>query len=401
ARKIVELRELGLPATSNNAADIIEFLDAFVSLNRDILPCEKTTNFIGWQGKDGFLIGEEPHGNCDVAFFSDNKGEMQFVDSFGKKGTFEEWKNVIEKVRHFPAIMGALYAALGTPLLKILNINGFTYELAGRTSRGKTTGLRIAVSVWGNPNENSSEGDDDKTQDSLIHSWSGTRVFFERTASLLNGIPLFVDDTKTCKNPQTLADILYMIGNGRAKGRGNITGIDQTKSIRTILLSTAETPSILATHDGGTRGRLLEVTVDPFTPKKGDEIFAIIDGREVDDLNFAVQDNYGWAGPVFVDYILANEKNWPDWQREWREIQGQFAYSASNDGGSEVSGRLAKYAALITITGRLAHEALGFEWDYNDPMMHLWPIVTAESADPTGEQDCLDIGKEIHHAVCH
>ena len=59
-RSIVELAAYGLPVTSNNASELVQYLADFEAINLEILPCDYTAQQLGWlgtHGADGFLWG--------------------------------------------------------------------------------------------------------------------------------------------------------------------------------------------------------------------------------------------------------------------------------------------------------------------------------------------------------
>ena len=132
ARSIVELAAFGLPVTSNNAAELVQFLADFEALNLEILPNARTTEQLGWQGdegRDGFLLGRQfvtatpsgsqPYrydlpsatGSSNIVFRGADDGDDQLVDGYHESGTFDGWREVIRPLAAFPRVRLAMYAA--------------------------------------------------------------------------------------------------------------------------------------------------------------------------------------------------------------------------------------------------------------------------------------------------
>ena len=60
ARKLVELASDGFPVSSDNAGDLVKYLNDLEAANRQQLPCIRVSSRLGWQGKngeEGFLWG--------------------------------------------------------------------------------------------------------------------------------------------------------------------------------------------------------------------------------------------------------------------------------------------------------------------------------------------------------
>lgn len=388
-RKLIELSKEGFPVNSLNAGELVRYLTEFEALNEENFKYSLVTSTLGWQGEklqygfllnnrviteDGIVSSEENTESIEITYQPMTDGDIQIAQGFKQAGTYEEWKRIISLIRPYPKVLTFMYASFSVPLLEILGCSNFIIELAYRTSSGKSSALRIAASVWG--------CSDEKSHQSIISSWDNTNVYIERSASKLNGLPLILDDTKRAKNPYHVANVIYMIANGRGRGRGNTKSISLTKSWRTVLFSTGETPLIRFTNDGGVKGRVLEITGKPWgqTTDKTRNL--------ITNLNMSIKDNYGFAGPLFVDYLIKNKDKWKEWKKMFREIEKRFVEKSKN----EVSGRLAEYVAAIELTSILVHEAEILPWKhhvFSGPIEEIWEDIINESGDASGEVAAL------------
>src|SRR5215212_8643622 len=171
-------------------------------------------------------------------------------------GDDTSWVQAVAQVADRPRALLALYASLAPPLLEIIEAPNFGIDWCGFTSLGKTTTLRVAASVWGNP--------DERGTNTVLHTWDATRVWVERASATLDGLPLLLDDTKRAKQRSLVAQTIYDVVQGRGRGRGSPKGLRRSGSWRTILLSTGEAPATSFTEDAGTRARILTLWGSPF-----------------------------------------------------------------------------------------------------------------------------------------
>lgn len=369
--ELLKLANFGLPITSINSGRIVSFLSAFEAVNLKALPALKISKRLGWiDDRNGFLCGRNYIGQVDkpnVKFVSNSVGDEQLVDSIIANGSCNDWKTAAAIGARYPRVRLSLYTALVPPILEIIRSPNFVVDLAGITSSGKTTTLRLCTSCWGNP--------DEKSSTSYLRSWNITRVYIERISSLFNGLPVILDDTKTLSDKELGVSVVYDIVSGIGRGRGSIKGFCKTFSWRTVLLSSGENPVTTFSKDGGSRARTLSLWGSPFG-QRDDETSKI-----VQELDQAVKQNYGHAGPILVRYLVDNRNLWDEFRRNFKDIQEGYVKRAE---GNPVAGRMVAYFAAITLAAQLAHEALDLPWNFEDPIIPLWDELTAETeeADP-------------------
>src|SRR5205085_7374733 len=97
-----------------------------------------------------------------------------------------------------------------------------------------------------------------------------TQAAVEQVAGMCSELPIFLDDAQHCPADVKRA-IIYMIANGRGKGRGGgaARGMRQTATWHTVAISTSEEPLHEASPHEGARGRILSVggLRPPFRPE--------------------------------------------------------------------------------------------------------------------------------------
>ena len=395
ARKLVELANDGFPVASDNARDLVAYLRRFEAANLLHLPVAHVSGSMGWQGparRDGFLWGSahiQPTGEivrcpqlCDstrqwrddvIAFRATSVGDEQIVAGYHSQGTREEWEEAVRPAMAHPRARLALYASVATPLLAILGCPNFIIDFAHPTSVGKTTLLRIAASVWGDPTLESPTA--------AMWTWDVTRVFIERASAVIGGLPLILDDTKRARKTEMISDLIYTVASGRGRGRGSVQGIAETAIWSTILMSSGEEPATSYTKEGGAKTRVLEITGMPFgatTPALR---------KMVEDVNRGIWFHYGHIGPDFVQWLVRNrarEEQFVSLYRKRLEIYAGLTQIPE-------AGRLAQYAAAVYVAGVLLHEALSLSWGFEDPFVTLWETTAEEARNASGYAQALQL----------
>ena len=125
-----------------------------------------------------------------------------------------------------------------------------------------------------------------------------------------------------------MAQTLYDPANGRGRGRGSKAGFGMQGSWHTVLISSGEQPATSFTEDGGTRSRVLTLWGSPF--ETVDEATGILVTR----IDLAVRENYGHAGPEFVQHLLDNRADWPKYRSKHGEHKRYYAEKAKGDPGA-------------------------------------------------------------------
>lgn len=390
SRGLVSLASIGFPISDDNAKQVVGYLHRLEAYNRQRLPCAAVSAHLGWQGEGGdrgFLVGRtliHPDGEIEtaavldterpetwserrIAFHGLSEGDEQIVDAYHRKGTWEGWLETARLLAPYPKALVPFYASFVPPLLELLSCPNFVVDMWTRTSMGKTTCLRAAGSVWGNPNENN--------PDSVVHKWSASQVFVERASAVISGLPLILDDTKDAKDKSLVAQVIYLVASGRGRGRGTITGLARTPHFRTVLLSTGEQAATEYSQDGGARTRTIELEGLPFGEKTPESTALVA------RLYAGFTQHYGHAGIRYLQGLAKLRAEFGPYAERYKARTAEYAERHT----SAEAGRLAAYAAAVSLAGYLAHQLLELPWDYDDPMRFAWDKVAAESADAAGE----------------
>ena len=374
--EIVKLSDKGLPVNSGNAADLVAWLAEYETINQPYIPVGAVSSHLGWQGPradqeflcgrrlittSGVDVGEIAPGQQEIppgmtslpiAFHGRGEGDAELADGICATGTLAGWKETIKPIAPYPRVRFMLYASLAAPLLRIFGLDTFFVDMAGLTSTGKTTSLRIAASPWGQPNPS--------LPGSMVGSWDASPTYIERRAALFNGIPVLLDDSKQASDPDFVARMIYNLASGQGRGRGNPDGMRRSERWRTTVLSTGEQSLIDFTQDGGTRGRVITQWGSPFGPPTRET--ALLVSR----LMAGLERDHGHAGPAFVAYVQQHRDEWDAWRQEWSDEARRYA---ADDADNPIMGRLSNFLAAISMAAMIAHDAQITPWgEYEDPI---------------------------------
>jgi putative DNA primase/helicase len=370
ARSIVDLAAQGLPVTSNNAPSLVQFLNDFELANAETLPRSCGSSHFGWHRVDkvdGFLLGNrylvakaQADHTKPVVYRGVDEGDQQLVHCFGTRGKLEVWRRILKSLENFPKARLVLYAVFATVLMRLVGATNFLLEIVAPTTMGKTIALRIGASVWGDP--------DEAAANAFLRTFDGTRTWFERLAAVKRDVPLMLDETKHSA-PDLAAVLIYDLAQGRGKGRGTIKGLAKQATSRTITILSGEQPIVSATKSGGAAVRVLSLTGSPF----GEVSPAMAD--VVRNLNEGVKENYGFAGPRFVRWVLENIERQNEWRRRFEELVRY--YEQRSPEGNAYAIRIAPHLALLDFTAELVHQAGILPWEFSDPIAPVYGDIIA------------------------
>ena len=280
AQKIIGLARQGVAVNSENAKEVVKYMGVLESLNYDELPRQNSVSHMGWLSDGRFM----PYVD-DVSYDGESPEMMRMYNLLKPVGDEQKWYDLIKQIRAANSIPAriALAASFAAPLIKIFGGLPFFVHLWGEAGCGKTVGLKLAASVWGNPD--SMEG--------YIKQFSGTKVSFEMYAAFCCNIPVLLDELQVISDRKMFDDIIYMLCQGSNKGRGSKEGgLQIQKSWNTCVITTGEMPITQSNSGGGAVARTIEVNYG------GIPLFA--DARGVAN---ALKENYGFAGPAFIKLV--------------------------------------------------------------------------------------------------
>lgn len=376
--KLELLSGRGLPVSSSSALGVSKFISDVVVANFRTIPRTNMSAHMGWSDDHtSFLWGKTlitAEKLIDYPFDIDKTspamwdrsgtyfrafdgGASQLAAALSSKGTFDKWKEAVKFLDgRADAKSGIIFSLVPVMLSIIDNSATFTIDWGGSTSRGKSTTLLFASSVW-------AKGSEDGNR--FFNSWDTTRINIERTLGILKNLPLLVDDTKKSKKPEDVAKVIYDITSGIGRGRASANGLAVSGEYRTVMMTTGESRVTSFTHDGGAFTRVLQFFGSP--------LGGTLQGEDVKSLNRSlsgIASNYGHLGPRFVQRLLLNRATWPRLQQHFDELL--VKWSECDIAKSPYSSRFAKYMAIFELTSDVCNGFFGIGQFTNPELETFW-----------------------------
>ncbi len=180
--------------------------------------------------------------------------------------------------------------ALSGPLLEMLKQDGGGIHLRGESSRGKSTILKAAASVWGSPE--------------FVQSWRATSNGLEGVAVVSNSSLIALDEMSEV-DAKEAGRVVYMLSNGTGKARANRAGAARPVAHWKVpILSSGELSLADKMAEAGQRKRagqdvrLINIPADNRAHGAFDSLHGLADGAAfAEQLNMAAAQHYGQQVP--------------------------------------------------------------------------------------------------------
>ncbi len=337
-RAIVKLSDFGIAVNSDNAKHLVRFLGDVESLNYDRIEAVNSIGRLGWIDGYGFSPYEE-----NLVF----EGADQYKDFFEnvrEHGSYDAWLDACRSFRKDEGVPTRviLAASFASVLVKPCGALPFFLHLWGGSEVGKTVGLKLASSVWANPELGR-----------FMQSFNATSVGKELGAAFYNSLPLVLDELQIKDGSPGVRlkfqQMIYELAEGIGRVRGKKTGgLQKIGTWRNCILSSGENPLIESNTAAGAANRTIEIHCQDV---KLFEHNCIGDGKAV---SIFLERNYGFAGKVFVKKLQQAGS-----LEKAMQLHDHFISEITSR--SDVTDKQASSAALI-----LAADSLMEEWIFQD-----------------------------------
>ena len=339
-----ELASQGLSITTNSKQR--SYLDAYIQ-NYPIHKRARCVDRLGWDGEQYILP--------DGAIGGDNDKELIVYQSanslnstLAQQGDLTQWRNELcQPLAEQSRFVFSIACAFAGQLLEPLGSDSGGFHFLGSSSMGKSLSLKVAASVWGNP-------------DRYVKTWRSTDNALEGTASEHNDSFLPLDEVSE-GNPTILGNIIYMLGNGQGKGRSTTTGHNRTaKTWRIIFLSNGEKTiqqemaQAGKKTNAGVEVRVAHIDADAGKGLKTFDslVLAKTSEAQADKINELSHAYYGSAGIAWLEHITSDKTATTatagqlvgDFMSQYSDLKAQ-------------AHRVAKRFAIVAAAGEIATQA--------------------------------------------
>jgi uncharacterized protein (DUF927 family) len=336
-----ELARLGLHiATGRSARDL---LAAYIK----VWPVDQRARCVerlGWHGAV-YTLPSETIGDAGELVVFQNAHAIE--PAFATVGTAQEWRDSVAALAAGNTrVVFAVCTAFAGALVGMVGEDSGGFHLRGKSSCGKSTALKAAASVWGDPL-------------TYARAWRATANGLESLASLHNDGLLILDELSQC-DPKEAGEAAYLLANGQGKARAHRNGTARA-SLRWRLLFLSAGEESLATliaRTGRKANAGQEVRLADFDADAGAGLgaFETLNGCDSPAaLSLALKDaatrHHGVAGLVWLRAVVNDRDKLAD------NITGGVRQFVAENTPPDAAGqvlRVAQRFGLVAVAGELA-----------------------------------------------
>lgn len=287
----------GVIAINKEVDAIMSFTQSMVKDLQITTQADNAHRQFGWLPDfKGFVLGDKVIYEDRVDFNAPSAATRGMLEFFEPEGTLDGWREAVNfynrpgfELHQFITCVG-----FGSVLMKFLPINAALLHIWSKDSGfGKTHAQFAALSVWGNPGK-------------LLLQERDTHNSRMNRADVMHSLPVCMDEITNIK-PQDASDMIYQITGGQQRNRLSSTG--NTERYRgdpwnLLFISSAncsliDKVAMAKAMPKAEAQRVLEIETSKLFTEKADK-------RQTDAFSTSIQTNYGHAGILFVQYVMAN-----------------------------------------------------------------------------------------------
>ncbi len=292
------LGEQGFAVKSKDAPALGEFFMAWLQELRKVKSSVISARPFGWlieNGKEaGFTYGGKVFQPGGVERPSSNP-DPNLSEQYSPKGDVAQWHKAVKMItdQQRPELNAIIACSFAAPLIRFTGQSGALVSAYSSLSGiGKTSAMRVAMAVWGDPIRASQTLDD--TNASVINK-----------AGELRSLPLFWDELKTEDDVTKFVKLAFQITSGKEKSRmtANVTQrhVGTWETMVTVASNDTLVDEIIKVTKQTAAGlyRLFEFEVPV-------GVHGQISHSEASRIVHGTYDNYGHAGLEYAKFLGAN-----------------------------------------------------------------------------------------------
>jgi len=292
---VVELSNADVPLHSHEYPGFVQLMTTWADKMVQAKQVGKPTVALGWsKEKDEIaftLIDRtitEGSGDKEVTFL-----DREFVKDFTPQGGREAWIKLAQYLtaenRH--AVTAGILSAFAAPLITFTGVNGCVLALVSdKSGTGKSTALRTAQAVWGDPRRG-------------VNALDDTPLSVANRMGKLNNLPAFWDELRMKDQVEKFVLLMFQVSQGKERSRlkSNITTqhVGTWNTLITVASNESITDHVRHLVHGTDAGllRVFEVTV-PYLQR----------AKDIDAMSSALDKNFGHIGGEYARWLVTNHK---------------------------------------------------------------------------------------------
>lgn len=288
---IVELSNSDIPLHAHEYPEFVRFMTTWADKMVQAKQVGSPTVSLGWtkdNNEPAFtLINKtitKSSGNKEVTFL-----DREFVKDFTPQGSREAWiqlaKYLTSENRH--AVTAGILSAFAAPLITFTGVNGCVLALVSdKSGTGKSTALRTAQAVWGDPRRG-------------VNALDDTPLSVANRMGKLNNLPAFWDELRMKEQVEKFVLLMFQVSQGKERSRlkSNITTqhVGTWNTLITVASNESITDHVRHLVHGTDAGllRVFEVTV-PYLQRR----------QDIDALSKSLDTNFGNTGSEYAEWLV-------------------------------------------------------------------------------------------------
>ena len=365
ARQI--LVDIGVIAHGKQMDSVINYIVTAIQSQQRAKEASPMHKQYGWnpgpvETKNKILIGNREISAFGIKYvpIADELNEVN--PTLQKQGSYDVWKKAISIYERPGMELRAFgfFCAFGSLLMPFFDsreksavINLYHPE----TGQGKTTILQAMTSVYGNPDLSAK----------LIQLWGDTANSIVHRMGYMNNLPAAVDEFTDVK-PGELHTFLKFMATGRGKNRLTSGSVNRERANDTVfnliclVSSNTDFRSVMFSDrakSSGEMARFIQLRIEKDTT---------LTKEEADSHFGKLFDNYGHAGEIYAQYLIANiDKVKRELQQTQKKIDKELNIKSEDR----------KYSATLAAVflGAVISKSLGI---HNIPIMPVYKAIAKE-----------------------
>lgn len=301
---------------------------------------------LGWH-ENLFITPSQIFGHSSEKIVFQNSHAIESAMSV--LGTVDDWRDSIGRLASGNSrLVFAISAAFAPALAKIAGEDSGGFHFRGASSSGKSTALKVAASVWGNPQV-------------YCRLWRSTTNGLEGLAALHNDGLLILDELSQME-PKEAGEAAYLLANGQGKTRASRHGTVKPSSRWALFFLSAGEESLMSLMarvgqktNAGQEIRLADIEADAGLNKG---IFEKIH-NQLSPASMALSlkeyssKYYGAVGIAWLQKVVANQ---PSIATDIAGAMQEFVNSVVLPDSTGQIIRVARRFALVAAAGELASQ---------------------------------------------
>ncbi len=296
-RGVLQPQHFMLPVGQRAQENVARFMVGWISKLQETKDSVTSSPF-GWTLRNAKLVGFvyanrlwSPGGDTPAA-----SPDTVLARHYAPSGDIGPWTDAAKMItsQGRPALDAILASAFAAPLVRFGNEPGCLMSAySSESGIGKTTVMKIAQAVWGDPIR-------------AVQSLGDTQNATMNKLGQLRSLPLYWDELKTEEDTKKFVDITFQTSQGKEKARMTQRITQREPGAWQTLLVSASNDSLLdfvTMHTNTTEAginRIFEYVVPP--PVETTQL----DHTDAAKIVGKVNDNYGRVGEVYAKYLGEN-----------------------------------------------------------------------------------------------